>query len=87
MGIINDTLTFNPIENFHIEEGTEVTIRATDDEAAFNDTSFTIVINPVNDLPTAFSLLTPADDSYIADTIQVDFSWQESVDIVEDSSG
>ncbi|MDP8239314.1 MAG: choice-of-anchor D domain-containing protein [Candidatus Hatepunaea meridiana] len=78
-------LFFEPDDNYNVP-GAEIIITAADNQDASTDIQFSVTINSVNDLPTPFDLLTPEDNGYWADTSAVVFSWQESVDEVEDST-
>jgi len=45
-----------------------------------------LTINPINDMPTDFSLVSPADSASIGVEGRIRFVWEESIDIVEDST-
>ncbi|NQT34863.1 tandem-95 repeat protein [bacterium] len=64
---------------------TEVVIAATDGFMQVTDTLI-VSVESINDLPTAFDLSQPADSVYRYSYPSVQFSWQESIDIVEDST-
>ena len=78
-------LYFTPADNFNIPDGWDITIMAEDTTGESIDYDFHLTINPVNDLPTAFDLLTPENGSFVSDTSTVEFTWEESID-VEDST-
>jgi hypothetical protein len=78
-------LYFTPDDNFCVPDGVVITITATDANNASTDLEFSITINPVNDLPSAFDLLTPEDNSFVAGGERLEFTWQASQDI-EDST-
>ncbi|NQU05967.1 MAG: choice-of-anchor D domain-containing protein, partial [Calditrichaeota bacterium] len=85
--VINDwnILYFRPDDNLTIADGVVVTITATDENDAPTNLEFSITINPVNDLPSAFDLLTPGDNNFVLGGESLEFTWQESEDI-EDST-
>jgi len=50
------------------------------------DEAFEVLVTPVNDLPTDFALLTPEHFEHTNQYPEVMFTWEESVDEVEDST-
>lgn len=52
---------------------------------AFAEDVFHVVVNSVNDLPTPFDLLEPADGAVIGEVQAITFVWEASVDVVEGS--
>ncbi len=79
-------LFFAPEDNFNTPDGAEVTITADDGTGLSADMVFNLMVTPVNDLPTPFNLLTPEDGTCRADPEEIEFTWQTSVDEVEDST-
>ena len=77
-------LFIEPEGNFNLPEGTEITVGAADDESAVN-LSFRLTINPVNDAPDPFGLLSPDDGHEIErENYRVDFAWEEAADPEDD---
>ncbi len=76
-------LYLQPEPNWHGDA--YVVVTASDGVTSVNDTML-VTIQPVNDSPTAFDLSQPADSVFRYSYPAVLFSWQESVDIVEDST-
>ena len=75
-------LFFEPDENFNLPEGVDITVTAEDAMGDTTEMVFNIVIEPVNDAPTSFRLVSPRNNSSIdRDEYSVDFSWQESQDV------
>lgn len=65
---------------------TEIVIAADDgNEGSVTDT-ISITVNSINDLPSEFELVSPADSAVVVDYPNVEFTWQRSIDTVEDSS-
>jgi len=63
---------------------TTVMITARDSVDLVVDT-VNVSVRPINDLSTAFSLILPADSSWMTDYPDIEFIWEASIDIVEDS--
>ena len=76
-------LSLQPINDFWVEEpGLTVTIVAEDQENLSVETSFQVLITPVNDPPEPFNMLTPEDGhevQYDSDSLcTLDFAWQSA---------
>ncbi|HUT63812.1 MAG TPA: Ig-like domain-containing protein, partial [Anaerolineae bacterium] len=74
-------LSLQPITDFCFDEpGLTVTISAEDPEGLTAETSFQVVVAPVNDPPEPFNMLTPEDNHevhYVPDSLgTLDFTWQ-----------
>ena len=79
----NNILSLEPVANYNTSDGDRLIIIATDRyDASVRDTLL-VVINPINDLPTSFTLIEPADSSEVSDYPTVIFRWTESHDVVE----
>jgi len=76
-------LYMQPEPNWH--GAADLVVTASDGPTSVTDTML-ISVSAVNDPPTAFELIQPADSVYRYTYPFVQFSWQESVDIVEDST-
>ena len=79
-------LAVNPERDFSLPEGTTITYTAIDENDGATDSTFRLTINPVNDLPTAFNLMSPPDSSHVQSEPEIRFSWYSSIDFVEDST-
>jgi len=77
-------LWLQPVANRHGE--TTVVVTAEDPSGLTVSDTFTVTVHPVNDPPTPFSLFDPADGSTVFSYPEVVFSWQRSIDAVEDST-
>ena len=83
-------LFIEPVENYNLPLGVEITVQATDpvDGSSIQD-AFMLVIAPVNDPPGAFQMLTPEDElriAYIPDSLAtVDFTWRLAIQNVWES--
>ncbi len=81
----SNILFIEPQGNFNLPEGTEIIVGAADDESAVN-LSFILTINPVNDAPDPFGLLSPDDGHEIErENYRVDFAWEEASDTEGDT--
>jgi hypothetical protein len=78
VSLLDDTLTFIPQANYFGTDSVIVTV--SDGEFEDRDT-VRIMIEAVNDTPYVFDQTWPLDGSTIADTSNLLFSWQPSVDI------
>ncbi|MDP8238836.1 MAG: T9SS type A sorting domain-containing protein [Candidatus Hatepunaea meridiana] len=79
-------LTISAQDNFNAPNGMQVIVTATDVLDSATSDTFLIVINSINDLPIAFNLFQPSDSAEVADYPTITFSWEESVDEVEDDN-
>ena len=82
--VLVDTLTLSTTENWN--GFSQVTVIVTDEVGLSDTTSFELIVNPVNDSPGDFLLLSPANNSEIiitADNLDeiIQFSWEESIDV------
>jgi len=80
-----DSLTFRcvgPISNWHGKGN--LVVSASDGKSNVYD-FLQVMVTPVNDPPSAFDLVQPADSVYRYSYPHFQFSWQESADTVEDS--
>jgi hypothetical protein len=57
-----------------------VTIQAKDPAGATGTAVLNVIVNSVEDIPSAFNLLTPANGSIVANPNEIEFSWEASVD-------
>ncbi|MDP8240003.1 MAG: FlgD immunoglobulin-like domain containing protein [Candidatus Hatepunaea meridiana] len=64
---------------------TDLIITASDGEISVNDTIH-VMVNAINDLPTPFNLLSPANSDTVWSRQLVGFRWETSIDEVEDST-
>jgi len=85
--VIGDTLRLTPLENWN--GSATITVFASDDESQ-DSKSFSLTVNPVNDPPGVFNLVSPVDkavveinDQTINDTLTI--SWESSVDVDGDT--
>ncbi|MDP8238891.1 MAG: T9SS type A sorting domain-containing protein [Candidatus Hatepunaea meridiana] len=78
-------LFFEPVDNFNIPNGIEITVTAIDETGLRANLTFNIFIESVNDLPTAFDLSSPENESRAGDPDGVNFVWNRSIDVVEES--
>ena len=82
--VIEDTLTLSATENWN--GFSQVTLIVTDEVGLSDTTSFELIVNPVNDSPDNFLLLSPTNNTEIIITAEnldeiVEFSWEESFDV------
>jgi hypothetical protein len=77
-------LYLQPAENWN--GVTEIVIAADDGNEGFVTDTISITVNSINDLPSEFELVSPADSATVRDYPDVEFTWQRSIDMVEDSS-
>ena len=84
----NGELVFDADENFNIPNGVEITLTAEDPEGLLTWTAFTLTINPVNDAPGPFNILSPEDGFEIDpdslnnedEPYNLTFEWEEAID-------
>jgi hypothetical protein len=81
--IENDVVFVQPALNWFGE--TEIILTADDQQGGVTTDTLQILVNSINDLPTAFTLLRPSGIDTLASLIAVKFVWEESIDIVEES--
>jgi len=76
-------LFFDPQPNFNIPEGAGITLCAIEHPAGLaTDLTFQVVINPVDDPPSAFNLLWPEDGFEVErEDYLVTFVWEEAVEV------
>jgi len=55
----NNTLFFNPVMDYHLPNGVEITVGAVNERGEASETQFTLTINPINDPPI---VVNPIDD-------------------------
>ncbi|MDP8238448.1 MAG: DUF1573 domain-containing protein [Candidatus Hatepunaea meridiana] len=82
-----NVLAIEPNDNFNLPDGIEITVTANDPEPDdfYLSESFNLIINPVNDAPEPFSLISPENETFIErDNYNVSFEWEESIDIDDD---
>ncbi|MDP8238472.1 MAG: tandem-95 repeat protein [Candidatus Hatepunaea meridiana] len=79
----NNVLTISAPENYHAADLSFI-VTSSDAEAAMTDT-FLVLISPINDAPTGFSLIDPRNRLILRNPWMI-FKWEESVDVVEDST-
>ena len=82
--IENGELFLEPEDNWN--GVTEVVFSATDRGGEVARDTIGVTVNSVNDLPTPFNLLSPSDDDSLAVPNRIRFTWEASVDVVEDST-
>ena len=80
----NALLFIRPEANWH--GLARVIVTATDEMSALVHDTLDVVVTPANDLPSDFELKTPADSAFVNSYPLVQFNWQESVDVIEDST-
>ncbi|NQU05835.1 MAG: T9SS type A sorting domain-containing protein, partial [Calditrichaeota bacterium] len=73
-----------PVENWNGD--TEIVITADDGNDGLVSEVLILSVNSINDLPSEFSLISPADNAVVNTSPDVEFTWQASIDVVEDSS-
>jgi len=80
-------LFFEPDSNFNLADGVEIRLLATDTEDSFVSESFHLSINPINDYPRSFDLLTPEDgfDQIDREDFEIIFEWTEAENVDEDT--
>ncbi|MDP8238819.1 MAG: Ig-like domain-containing protein [Candidatus Hatepunaea meridiana] len=76
-------LTITAPENFNAPGGMLIEIIAEDSSDAQAIVRFELIISSINDLPTPFNLLEPADSAYVSSYPLVTFSWGMSIDVIE----
>jgi len=80
-------LLVTPAANYH-GDPIAITVTATDRHDAAISFDFNVTVNPINDAPTAFNLLTPENDAVVQNEDEtVDFTWEasENVDFEDDN--
>jgi hypothetical protein len=81
--VSNELLYVRPEPNWN--GNADVILVASDGLSLIADT-LNVSVTAVNDPPTAFDLLSPVDSFFVHSYPMVEFNWEESIDIVEDST-
>ncbi len=80
-------LFFEPDSNFFLADGAEIQVLATDTEGSFVSESFHLSIDPINDYPRNFYLLSPENgyDQIDRNDFEISFLWTEAENVDDDT--